>query len=152
MSFNTRPRSRPHRFRLLMTSFFQQSGLPFANVLNAESIQQAFDDEDASFGEEDDAIFTPALTLWAFLSQVLHKGEQRSCVAAVARVITLLVASGLKACSEDTSAYCRARAKLSETVLERLTTDVAKGCEEELRGGSGGGSLSPCLNGNFAAL
>lgn len=132
MSFYTRRGSRPQHFGSLTKSFLQQSGLPFADVLNADTIQQAFDDEDASFGDEDDAVFTPALTLWAFLSQVLHKDEQRSCRAAVARVITLLVASGLEACSEDTGAYCRARAKLSETVLERLTTDVAKGCETEL--------------------
>ncbi len=132
MSFYKRRESRQQRFRLLVKSFLQHRGLPFANVLDADSIQQAFDDEDASFGEDDDAVFTPALTLWAFLSQVLHKAEQRSCVAAVARVITLLVASGLKACAEDTAAYCRARAKLSETVLERLATDVAKGCEAQL--------------------
>jgi len=132
MSFYAHPGSGPYHFGSLEKSFLQHSGLPFADVLDADTIQQAFDDEDASFGEEDDAVFTPALTLWAFLSQVLHKEEQRSCRAAVARVITLLVASGLEACSEDTGAYCRARAKLSETVLERLTTDVAKGCETEL--------------------
>ena len=132
MSFYAHPKSGPHHFRWLTNSFLQQNGLLFADVLNTDTIQQAFDEEDATFGEEDDAVFTPALTLWAFLSQVLHKGEQRSCVAAVARVITLLVASGLKACSEDTGAYCRARAKLSETVLDRLTTDVARDCEAQL--------------------
>ena len=63
---------------------------------------------------------------------MLHKEEQRSCTAAVARVITLLVASGIKACSEDTGAYCRARAKLSETVLERLTCEISEGCESQL--------------------
>ena len=137
MSFYTRRRPRqqrslPQRFRLLLSSFFQQSGLPFADVLDADHIQQAFEDEQACFGEEDDAVFTPAITLWAFLSQVLHKGEQRSCVAAAARVITLLAASGVKACAEDTGAYCRARAKLSEPVLARLTGEISAGCEAQL--------------------
>lgn len=132
MSFYTHPRSLPQRFRLVLSSFLQHGGLPFADVLDADHIQQAFEDEQACFGEVDDAVYTPAITLWVFLSQVLHKGEQRSCVAAVARVITLLVASGAKACAEDTGAYCRARAKLSESVLERLTSEISEGCESQL--------------------
>jgi len=132
MAFYTHPQSLPQRFRLVLSSFLQHSGLPFANVLDADRIQQTFEEEQACFGEGEDAIYTPAITLWAFLSQVLHKEEQRSCTAAVARVITLLVASGIKACSQDTGAYCRARAKLSETVLERLACEISEGCESQL--------------------
>jgi hypothetical protein len=44
-------------------------------VLSEEAIEKAFDDEDASFAEDEDAVFTPAVTLWAFLSQVLFKDE-----------------------------------------------------------------------------
>ena len=47
-------------------------------------------------------------------------------------MITLLAASGVKACAEDTGAYCRARAKLSESVLQRLTGDISAGCEAQL--------------------
>ena len=132
MSFYTHPRSGLQRFQVVLSSFLQHGGLPFADVLDADRIQQAFRDEQAGFGEGDDAVYTPAITLWAFLSQVLHKGEQRSCTAAVARVITLLVASGIKACAEDTGAYCRARAKLSESVLGRLTSEVSRECESQL--------------------
>jgi hypothetical protein len=117
---------------LLLSSFLQHGGLPFADVLDADRIQQTFEDEQAVFGEGDDAVYTPAITLWAFLSQVLHKGEQRSCVAAVARVITLLVALGKQPCAEDTGAYCRARAKISEPVLRRLTVELAAECEAQL--------------------
>ena len=102
MSFYTHPRSLPQRFRLVLSSFLQHGGLPFSDVLDADQIQQAFEDEQACFGEEKDVAYTPALTLWVFLSQVLHKGDQRSCVATVAQVITLLVGSGAKACAEDT--------------------------------------------------
>ena len=132
MSFYRRGRCLPQRFRMVLTSFLQHESLPFADVLAADHIQRTFEEEQACFGDGEDAVYTPALTLWAFLSQVLHRGEQRSCVAAVARVITLLVASGAKACSEDTGAYCRARAKLSESVLERLTGDVSAACESQL--------------------
>ena len=94
MSFYRRGRLLPHRFRLVLSSFLQHDGLPFADVLGEEQIQQAFDDEQASFAQDEDAIYTPPITLWAFLSQVLCKDEQRSCVAAVARVITLLAGTG----------------------------------------------------------
>lgn len=132
MSFYARCKSLPERFRVVRNSFLQQDGLPFADVLSEQSIQHAFDTENASFAEDDDDVYTPAVTLWAFLSQVLFKGEQRSCAAAVARVVVLLAALGRRPCSGNTGAYCRARMKLSETVLRRLATEVAAGCEQQV--------------------
>lgn len=120
------------RFRLVLSSFLQSDGLPFAEALAEEEIERAFDEENVSFGVGDDgedAVYTPAVTLWAFLSQMLHRGEQRSCVAAVSRVVVLLVALGHKPCSSNTGAYCRARARLPEKVLRRLTLDMANRCE-----------------------
>ncbi len=125
-------RSLPKQFRLVLVSFLQRPGLPFADALTEEAIHKAFDDEGASFAEDDEAVYTPALTLWAFLSQVLFKDEQRSCVAAVARVMVLLVALERGPCSSNTGAYCRARGKLSETVIRRLAVDLADGCERQL--------------------
>jgi putative transposase len=134
MSFYQKPHPLPGRFRLLLTSFLQRPGLPFAEVLPEEAIQKAFDEEGASFADDPEAIYTPSVTLWAFLSQVLFKGELRSCVAAVARVAVLLVALKRGPCSINTGAYCRARAKLSENVIQRLTTNLADGCEKRLDG------------------
>jgi hypothetical protein len=122
----------PSRFRLVLASFLQADGLAFADVLPEEKIQQVFEEEDAQFGQEEDAVYTPPLTLWAFLCQVLFKEEHRSCAAAVARVAVLLVALGKQPPSDDTGAYCRARAKLAETVLQRLTREVAQGCERKV--------------------
>jgi Transposase DDE domain len=120
------------RFGLVLRSFLQHRGLPFAQALPEETIQQAFDDEGVSFGQGEGDVYTPALTLWAFLSQVLFKDEQRSCLAAVARVIVLLVALGKRPCSDDSGAYCRARAKLPVPILRRLTVQVADGCEQQV--------------------
>jgi hypothetical protein len=117
---------------LIEASFLQSEGLPFADVLPEEEIQQAFADAEVDFAQEEDEIYTPPLTLWAFLSQVLHKGEQRSCMAAVSRILVLLVALGREPCAKNTGAYCRARAKLPEKVIERLAVDVARGCEEQV--------------------
>ena len=122
------------RFRLVLASFLEGDGLPFSNVLPEEAIERAFEEEGVplwSSDAEEDAVYTPPVTLWAFLSQMLHKDEQRSCVAAVARVVVLLVALGRKPCSGNTGAYCRARAKLPEPVIRRLTLRMAQGCEEK---------------------
>ncbi|HWB11303.1 MAG TPA: transposase [Pirellulales bacterium] len=113
----------------MLASLLQNPGLPFADSRSEEAIEAAFSEEGISFGQEDDEVYSPALTLWAFLSQMLFKDEQRSCVAAVSRIIVLLVSLGRKPCSDNTGAYCRARAKLSEGVLHRLTYQVADGCE-----------------------
>jgi len=124
----------PRPFRLVLTSFLHRPGLPFADALSEESIQTAFEDEGARFGDDEDAVYTPAITLWAFLSQVLYKGEHRSCVAAVARVVVLLVALEQEPCSGNTGAFCRARATLPEKVIRKLAVDVSDGCERQVDG------------------
>jgi putative transposase len=123
-----------YRFGLVLRSFLQHQGLPFAEALSEETIQQAFDDEGVAFGQGEGDVYTPALTLWAFLSQVLFKDEQRSCVAAVARVIVLLVSLGRRPCADDSGAYCRARAKLPVAIVRRLAVQLADGCEQQLPG------------------
>ena len=132
MSFSTAASLLPARFRIILASFLQGPGLPFAEVLPEQRIAAAFAEEHVSFAHEEDGIYTPAVTLWAFLSQVLFKGEQRSCIAAVSRVAVLLVGLGQQPPSGNTGAYCRARAKLSEPVLRRLTSELADGCERDL--------------------
>ena len=132
MSFYHGRRFLPERFRLVLLSVLQGSGLPFSDVLTEEEIEDAFDDQESWFAQEEDDIFTPSLTLWAFLSQVLHKEEQRSCLAAVSRVMVLLVALGREPCAYNNGAYCKARAKLPEKVIERLATRVSNGCEKKI--------------------
>ena len=131
MSFYQNACSMPRRFRLVLTSFLQKPGLPFADALSENAIEEAFDQENVRFAEDEDTVYTPATTLWAFLSQVLFKSEQRSCVAAVARIIVFLVTLERGPCSGNTGAYCRARAKLSEKAIHRITVDVADGCERQ---------------------
>lgn len=132
MSFYSSCRGLPQRFRVVLSSFMQHSGLPFAELLPEEAITQAFADADAEFAKYDDDVYTPALTLWAFLSQVLFGDPERSCRAAVARVIVLLVSLGRSPCSDNTGAYCRARAKLPALVIEDVATKVAAGCEQRV--------------------
>jgi putative transposase len=129
--YQTRP-SLSRRFRLVLSSFLQKDGLPFADVLPETRIREVFAEAGAEFAEDEDCIYTPPVTLWASLSQVLFKEEQHSCLAAVLRVGVLMVIVGRGSCSTNTGAYCRARAKIPEPVIRRLTEEVAEGCEREV--------------------
>jgi hypothetical protein len=90
--------------------------LPFADLLDAQQVEQALVAEQVSFR---DRLFAPLVTLWTFLSQVFD--PDHSCRAAVARFLAWRTAQQLPACSADTSAYCKARQRLPEGVLSRLT-------------------------------
>lgn len=131
MSLFTSRHLLPRRFRLVLDSFLQHDDLAFAEVLPEAEIQAAFDAHDANFAQEDEDIYTPQVTLWAALSQTLFKEEQRSCVAAVARVVVLMVSLGRRV-SEDTGAYCRARAKLPYAAIRQLAVDASKRCERSI--------------------
>lgn len=77
------------RFQLLRQAFLQTEGLPFSDVLGEDEIHRAFEAENVCFAQDEGDIYTPAITLWAFLSHTLHAGRLRSCTAAVSRVIVL---------------------------------------------------------------
>jgi len=117
-------------FEKALAPFLGSDGLPFADVLPTAAVEQAFAEEEVDFGDTDQAVFTPAVMLWAFLSQVLE--NDKSCRAAVQRIMALLVASGQQPCSLDTAAYCRARAKLPATVLKRLARATAGNLESQV--------------------
>ncbi len=124
------------RFQLVLASFLQSEGLPFSGVLSEERIEQVLRtapqaDEKAGDGEQK-SVYTVAITLWAFLSQTLFKDEQRSCLAAVSRVSTLLVAQGHEGCSKNTGAYCRARAQLPTEGIRQLGMESADNAEQKL--------------------
>src|SRR5262245_8235503 len=108
------PRARP--VGALRRHFHQAPGLPFADVLPAEQIAQALRDEKVSCR---DRLFSPLVTVWVFLSQILD--PDHSCRAAVARFLAWRAARGLAPCAADTGAYCKARQRLPEGVLARLT-------------------------------
>lgn len=114
-------------FKTILDTFAQAPGLPFQDVLTADHIERVAAEEGVHFGSAPGSIYTVAVTLWAFLAQVLSK--EKACVAAVARVMVLRIALELAPCAEQTGAYCKARAKLPERFLERLTLDVGQQVE-----------------------
>jgi hypothetical protein len=97
-------------------------GLPFQHLLSQERIAAALDRAGVDFR---DRIYNPAITLWAFLSQVVARKDS-SCTDAVSRVLAHRVAQGQKACSSDTSSYCQARARLPEQLIADLTREIGQ--------------------------
>ena len=95
--------------RFLQRQFLQEGDLPFTDVLSADIVLHAL----AAAGVVwKDRIYTPLVTLWVFLSQVLS--QDHSCRAAVARLIAHRLSRGQSACSAETSAYCQAKKRLPE--------------------------------------
>lgn len=116
-------------FSSLWRSFAQHPGLPFAEALPEELINAIAAEEGVELDNQAQTIYTPAITLWAFLAQCLS--ESKSCVAAVARVIVLLVSLDRPPCSAATGAYCLARARLPMSFLRRLTYQVGHSLEAQ---------------------
>lgn len=123
------PRGLGSRFTTFLHSYAQDDGLPFASALTEEQIQQAAIAEGVAFAAADDCVFTPHVTLWAFVGQSVSSGK--TCVVAVARVIVLLTALGREPCSAATGAYCKARRKLPEKFIRRLTYQVGVELEDQ---------------------
>jgi len=116
--------------RSLCARFGQQEGLPFSKVLSAEQVEQALRDESMRWR---DRIFSPALTLWAFLTQCLNPDS--SCAAAVAGVIVWLVREGRPSCAAHTGSYCKARKRLPEAVVRRLVRETGQGLHQQVPDG-----------------
>jgi hypothetical protein len=104
----------------------QAHGLPFAEHLPTDLIHRTAGRLGVCFRER---IYTPAVTLLTFLSQVLD--ADHSCRQAVARLLAFRSASGLRPCSPDTGAYCKARARLPEKLLQELTRDTGRRVADE---------------------
>ena len=115
-------------FSQVAAAFLTQPGLPFAKVLSAERIERVFTKHGNLFGGG--AIYSTAIMVWSFLSQVLRDGKEASCQAAVARVVSYCEQQGVASPTSDTGDYCRARAKLSEVALHELSGEVAEELEQ----------------------
>ena len=71
-------------------------------------------------------IFSPMVTFWAFLAQVLERGS--SCRHALRRIIAWFEYEFPKADSPspETPAYCQARARLEDATLAKISTHIAE--------------------------
>jgi len=98
----------------IRNSLGQQEGLPFVDLLTPDMLREVA----GPAAESSEPIYTPLVTLWMFLSQVID--PDHSCRQAVARLLVWLTLHGQPACSAETGAYCKARVRLSEEHLHGL--------------------------------
>jgi hypothetical protein len=116
-------------FQKVADAFLAGEGLPFAGILSAQRIERVFAKHRCSFGRH--GIYTSAIMVWAFLSQVLRDGKEASCQASVARVVSYCQQAKITVPTSDTGDYCRARAKLSEAALRDLSCELAEELESQ---------------------
>jgi putative transposase len=127
---NTLASSFKKSFNVVAEPFLLQEGQPFASVLDAPSIQQAFIEQDAIFGQHD--MFSTEIVLWAFLAQTLRDGKGAACAAAVADIAAYMLQTGQCPPSGDTGDYCRARAKLNLAAIQHLVRQSALQLEQQV--------------------
>jgi hypothetical protein len=108
----------------LRRQFLQDGHLPFTDVLTEDTLAQAL----AALGGWLDRIFSPLVTLWVFLGQVLS--ADHSCRAAVARLIAHRVAGGQDPCSARTGAYCQARKRLPEAFFSETALRTGRALDD----------------------
>lgn len=123
MSINTINRNSKHA-ESIIEKLRSTNDLPFKDILSSDAIEKHL-----SPIEHRERIFTPEMTLFALLSQVISSDQ--SCQAAVAQVVARL-ASEEDIVSMNTAAYCKARARLPEEVLSGLTRESAVQMEQEV--------------------
>ena len=116
------------QFGFLKSQFLQDGDLLFASVLSDETTKEAL----GTIGFKwKDRIYSPLVTLWVFLSQVIS--ADHSCRAAVARLMVHRVSRELTACSPRTGAYCQARKRLPERFFATIACGVGKQLENQTR-------------------
>src|ERR1700735_4536723 len=98
------PARRSRQVHALAQQLTDAPGLPFADLLPAADIEHALEHEHVVFR---DRLFSPLVTIWVFLTQVLDPDP--SCRAAVARFLAWRASRGRGCCSADAGAYCKAR-------------------------------------------
>ena len=114
------------RVQILVEKYTSSVGLPFHELLPESFIADAIDEEKIKYRQR---IFSPIVTIWAFLSQVLD--TDKTCHNAVSRIISWLAGAGVEIPSEDTSAYCQARKRLPEKLLKKLFINVGNKLESK---------------------
>ena len=117
----------PNRAYILKQKFQNSLAVPFEQVLTEEVIQQILDQEEVSYRQ---TIYTPVVTLWAWMSQVLD--PDKSLSNAVSRVIAWLSAAGAALPSSDTGAYSKARKRLPSAVVQQLLTRTAQALQAQV--------------------
>jgi hypothetical protein len=109
----------------LRRQFLQDGDLPFTDVLSEDLVAQALKAINVFWV---DRIYSPIVTLWVFLGQVLS--ADHSCRAAVSRLVAHRVGRGQSPCSAETGAYCQARKRLPEQFFSGVARRTGRALDD----------------------
>ena len=119
------PNSHP---KSILSTIKTVNALPFCDILSSEMIAESIND--VAYRERY-GFYSPDITLWAFLSQVLD--ADHTLEAAVTRVIAFHLSQGQEEeISSNTAAYSKARSRLPEKVISNLVRKSAEQMEISL--------------------
>ncbi|MEM6445471.1 MAG: IS4 family transposase [Cyanobacteria bacterium P01_D01_bin.123] len=118
----------PNRAQILKERLLASLGCPWQELLPASAIELVLAEEQVSYRQ---CLYTPVVTLWMFLSQVID--ADKSLQNAVSRALAWLSAAGVEVPSSDTGAYSKARKRLPERVVKRLLKQSAAGLEAQVQ-------------------
>lgn len=116
----------PKIAEILKQKFSQSLGLPLSEMLPDAEIEQALKAEGIIYRE---SIYTPWVTLWAFIWQVLS--PDKSCRQVVSRIIGWLALEPVKLPSLNTGAYSHAKQRLPENWFKRLVEQTGAGLSRQ---------------------
>jgi histone H3/H4 len=125
MAHSTTPRLRAQIHRL-GTQPAPQPELGLEDILPKATVQKILREEGGTWRA---ILYTPWVTFWIFFWQVLS--PDRSCRAALKRLAAWMGLRGRKFNAEDTSPYCKARARLPEAALRRLMRTLGQKSHQE---------------------
>ena len=129
MSFYSKLPRNAASVQVFVDSMMQNESLPLCDVVQDDLFAEAFEKFEVDFAAEEDAVYTPALVLWALVSQALFTKTQRSLTAAVTRIASWWACQGRIISDTSTGAYSRARHKLPVEMIAWLTREIARRCE-----------------------
>lgn len=104
----------------------RRGNLYFAGLLPEDRIHAAFG---AASWFWQGWVYSPAVTIWVFLSQCLS--ADHSCRQAVAQLISWRLARGLEPCSAETGAYCTARERIPEDACRQLMRETGRQVDDQ---------------------
>jgi Transposase DDE domain len=116
-----------NRAEILKQQFNQSIALPWQKLLPESRIEEILVEENIQYRN---CVYTPIVTLWALLSQVLD--PDKSLSNAVKRISAWVGAAGGDCPSPDTGAYSKARQRFKESVLQRLIPETAQSLEQTI--------------------
>lgn len=100
---------------ILKRKLSERAGAPFGDILNETVIEETLANAKVKYRNR---LFTPIVTLWAFLYQVLD--PDKSLANAVKQIRCWLAVEGVEKASLNTGGYAKARQRLPESLIQEL--------------------------------